>query len=413
MCKTRAAFSLRRIAFALAATVGCVAAATATPAIDVMTQNQYLGADLTPVIVAGQGGDPVAFNAAVVTALGKVAATRPAARVRALADLIRERAPDVVGVQEAYEFSCVPMSPAQAVDPCRHPLVRAAFTDHLGDTLRALWPHYVLAGKVTNLKVVGIPFTLDGTNYALLGVADRDAILVRKPWKARPVALACLLPSDDGCNYLTRPDPLPLMGATVQIDRGYLAVDVTVRGRDVRVFNTHLEQRELVPGLSSSRFLQVGQAYELAQAALATAYDPARLLVVMGDFNAAPGDVIPVPPFPPTLPSPPFAPGLPTATPYQVFAGAGFVDAWTRRWFASPGYTCCQDEDLLNPASALYERIDLLWLKPPAGTPAGAMRVFDVRRLGVLPIDRLWVPGIGRLWPSDHASVAATVVLDR
>ena len=394
------------------ATLFSVASLTIAAEIDVMTQNQYLGAELTPVLVAGQSGDPVAFNAAVVQALGKIAATRPAVRVRALSWQIQLRAPDVVGVQEAYEFTCAPLSPEQQVNPCEHPQLKAAFTNHLADTVRGLWPHYVLAAKVTNLKVEGIPFTLDGTNFALLGVTDRDAIFVRKPWKTKVVTLACQLPSDDGCNFLTRPDPLSLLGTTVNINRGYAAVDVTVKGRDYRVFNTHLEQRELVPGLTASRFLQVGQAYELLQAALVTAYDPARLLVVVGDFNSAPVDVIPVPPFPPTLPSPPFAPNPPTATPYQIFAGAGFVDAWTRRWFASPGYTCCQDEDLRNAESALYERIDLIWLKPPAGTPASALRAFDVRRLGALSINRIWIPGVGAVWPSDHAAVAAEVHFD-
>ena len=71
--------------------------------IDVMTQNQYLGADLTPVLGAAtaQPFDPDAFNAAVVAALKRIAASRPAERVQALAAEIAQRKPDVVGLQEA------------------------------------------------------------------------------------------------------------------------------------------------------------------------------------------------------------------------------------------------------------------------------------------------------------------------
>jgi len=78
--------------------------------IDVMTQNQYLGADLAPVLGAATADpfDPAAFNSAVVTALKKIAATRPAERVQALAAEIAQRNPDVVGLQEAYAFVCLP-----------------------------------------------------------------------------------------------------------------------------------------------------------------------------------------------------------------------------------------------------------------------------------------------------------------
>lgn len=53
--------------------------------IDVMTQNQYLGADLAPLLEAATSGgpfDPMAFNNALVEALAKIAASRPAERAR-------------------------------------------------------------------------------------------------------------------------------------------------------------------------------------------------------------------------------------------------------------------------------------------------------------------------------------------
>jgi hypothetical protein len=73
--------------------------------IDVMTQNQYLGADLTPLLEAASAGgpfNPMAFNSALLEALKQIAAARPAERARALAAEIAQRKPDVVGLQEAF-----------------------------------------------------------------------------------------------------------------------------------------------------------------------------------------------------------------------------------------------------------------------------------------------------------------------
>ena len=145
----------------------CAASSSMAAEIDVMTQNQYLGADLTPVFDAATAVpfDPGAFNAALVTTLQKIAATRPAERARALADEIAQRKPDVVGLQEAYKFECIPLSAGQPAGVnCSNPALEGAFTDHLTDTLAALGGRYTLAGKVTQLNIAlpnGIPFTTD------------------------------------------------------------------------------------------------------------------------------------------------------------------------------------------------------------------------------------------------------------
>ena len=49
----------------------------------------------------------------------------------------------------------------------------------------------------------------------------------------------------------------------------------------------------------------------------------------------------------------------PTFATYQQFINAGFADAWRKRR-PDPGYTCCQAQNLLNPSSALNQRIDLI-----------------------------------------------------
>jgi len=64
------------------------------------------------------------------------------------------------------------------------------------------------------------------------------------------------------------------------------------------------------------------------------------------------------------------------------------------------GMSCCQDEDLGNHRSTLYERVDLIFSLAVPG------KVLNARLLGESVADKTWPPGLG-VWPSDHASVAA------
>ena len=372
------------------------ASLTAAADINVMTQNQYVGADLGAVLAAATADpfDPDAFNAAVVDALSKIAAARPADRARALASEIAKRNPEVVGLQEAYKLECMPYPgvPEAPGMGCDNPKVKGAFRDRLQDTVSALLGDYVVAGKVTNLQVDAIPFFVDGYP-AVLAIADRDAILVRKKLTASRVDFvslgACAKPSDQGCNYQTAPPPLPTPLGTIAIERGFLAVDVVVKGRAYRVFTTHLEQRLLAPDQPESRMLQVGQALELAQIARST-WDGTTPLIIVGDINSDPRDTIPSPPYPMDTP------------PYAVFTQTyGFTDAWTMRAGGGDGLTCCEAEDLMNRRTDAYERIDMIYSYP---RPA---RVVDMKLLGENIGDKTIPPGNGGLWPSDHAALAA------
>ena len=372
--------------------------------IDVMTQNQYLGADLTSVFEAAMSDppDPVAINNALVEALGKIAARRPAERARALAAEIAQRNPDVVGLQEALKFGCTPYPGVPPVPGmgCDDPGIKDAFTDHLQNTEAALRGKYVVAGKVTNLKIDEVPFTVNGYP-ALLSIADRDAILVRAGLPTQKVNFACPKSSDDGCNYQTAPPPFPTPVGPLAIERGFLAVDVTIKGRNYRLFNTHLEQRLLAPNQPDTRLLQVGQAYELLGTALATwnRWDGlSKTVIVVGDMNSDPRDTIPVPPYPEYLP---WAPTLPVKTPYQVFTLNGFTDTWTLRPRDNPGLTCCQAEDLANRRTELYERIDMIFSLPQPS------HVLNMKILGNTMGDKTRPPGNGGLWPSDHSGLAA------
>ena len=98
----------------LAATALAAAGAASSADVEVMTQNQYVGTDLIALVTEPD------FNAAVVDALKNRAESRPAERAKALAALIANRKPALVGLQEVYG------SPASSTRPLR--TARAATT---------------------------------------------------------------------------------------------------------------------------------------------------------------------------------------------------------------------------------------------------------------------------------------------
>jgi endonuclease/exonuclease/phosphatase family metal-dependent hydrolase len=110
-------------------------------------------------------------------------------------------------------------------------------------------------------------------------------------------------------------------------------------------------------------------------------------IVMAGDFNANADD-----------------PLDPTYATYLAALNAGFADAWTAAHGGGgdPGYTCCQDQDLLNFPSALDQRVDLELLRGAIGVDGADLR-------GDNAADR--TPS--GLWPSDHAGLITTLEIPR
>jgi endonuclease/exonuclease/phosphatase family metal-dependent hydrolase len=361
--------------------------------IEVMTLNQALGADLGSLLE--EPADDL--NAALVAILEDLVAANFPARAQRQAELIARRLPDLVGLQEVWDLTCVDQAPAG--QGCEHPSIAAAFVDHLEATLEALddlGVDYEAVAFVRNLETTtatlngnslgGIPFVIDEVP-ALLTPSDRDVILARVDTviDVEPVEFVCRV-SEDGCNYeAAAPVALQTPLGLLQLDfrRGFVAVDATVGENDYRFVNTHLEIHEPAPGIPQSRFFQAAQAAELITT-LALTTPPGLRLIVVGDINS----------------SPEHEPILGIVPPYMQFVGAGYTDIWTLRPGAVPGFTCCQDVDLANKRSKLSERIDMIFsLEPPA-------RVRQARVVGDRAADKTPPPG-PRLWPSDHAGVVA------
>lgn len=388
-----------------AATLLALAGTASAGEIDVMTQNQYVGMDLIGLVAPGD------FNTAVASALRDRAASLPAERTKALAALIGKRNPSLVGLQEVYAFTCVDENPNDQRG-CEHQSIAGAFTDQLDDTLESLGKRYVEAATVVNLNLSGIPVQFDD-RLIFIGVVDRDVILARRGiqfsitdfWNPDDDSHGptCLRRSEDGCNYVnvaTEDITIPGVGdIDVAFERGFVGIDATINGRKYRFVNTHLETRLEAYGPQGLIF-QALQAQEL-RTALAS-MDPADQTIVVGDFNSDPRDPV-------QMVDPGNGVLVPVVPPYMQFAMTGFTDTWDVRQGQPKGkapprsdFTCCQDEDLANRQSKLYERIDLIL------SASAPRKVLDARLSGESINDKTLPKAFG-LWPSDHASVAAKI----
>lgn len=365
------------------------------PDIVVMSQNQYLGADLTPIVAAES---PEEYNMAVLEALFSVAANNTPERVQALAETILEREPHLVGLQEIFQFSCS----ETGTMPGACTLFSAAMNDHLQLTLDALGSSYYVAGTVNNLTIPDLDFGLPGLPIflnddlipeAFIQVLDRDVILARADVTASVAPLPCigLKPSVDGCNFevIASADAL---GETIHIQRGFVAVDAMINGHDYRFVNTHFEVRYPAPE-QDAPLIQAAQASELIATMSLFPPPEGTKLMIVGDINSDPLDPVfqtswgamAYPPYK-QLEMGVSALGDPISFPY--------TDIWPLRPGKPPGRTCCEAADLSNNASILYERIDVIFtLLPPTRVKANV--------LNNNPEDK--TPS--GLWPSDHATL--------
>jgi hypothetical protein len=360
--------------------------------LKVVTQNLYVGGDiLLPLSVP-----PEDFPAAAAEVLGQILATNFPERAMKLADLIGHQRPDLVGLQEVYVIRvCLAASPT--VCPVDQDYLEILL-DHLNGPIQS----YREVATVTNIDLQNLPAVLPDGTAVLVNITDRDVILAHRlvgTANAQTGNYAAALPVDN---------PL-LPGFSVL--RGYAMVDAEIRGRTYRFVNTHLE----ISGAGSPlepffRAIQAAQALELVK--LLEQQDE-QTQVVVGDFNSDPFE------------GPFVVCGVPDEmgglllfqcpTPYATLSGANplgafYTDTWLYR--NGPfefGYTCCQSTLLDNELSQLYERVDLIWARQ-ASNYVGPPFLVNVRAavFGEEENDKTVPSG---LWPSDHAGVAARLIL--
>jgi endonuclease/exonuclease/phosphatase family metal-dependent hydrolase len=158
-----------------------------------------------------------------------------------------------------------------------------------------------------------------------------------------------------------------LLGMPIETKSGWTRVDVHVRGRAVRVVETHLEPFDLD--------IQERQWVELVRGPLVTSVPT----VLVGDLNS---------------------PADRGSTYQKLLAEEGFVDAWTSTRGDDAGFTWGHAADLRNPEPTLTERIDYVLTR-------GGITASSTNRVGHEREDR--TPS--GLWPSDHVGVWAVLHL--
>jgi hypothetical protein len=297
--------------------------------ITVMTRNLYIGAEIQSLAAAP---DLPAFIAGVQNALVQITANNFSERATAVAAEIVEKNPHLVGLQEVYNFTI------DGINTGSPPFID--YLVELQNALEAQGAFYYVAAVVKNLNL-----TIPIPGVGAISVTDHDVILARDDVDTEPVNLAGLCRSSmDGCNYsLVASAETP--AGSIAFERGFVAVDAWVESFPVRFFNTHLEVRNPDPRNPLSPLVQRFQAIEL-MAFLSLPKLHTGPVIVVGDINSSPedSDII-----------------FGLEPPYMQLAAMNY-DAWTLRPGKPKGFTCCQEEDLLNPESVLFERIDMIFL---------------------------------------------------
>ena len=243
-----------------------------------MTRNLYLGADLTPILLALASGNSTAIVGAATQTWAAVQATRPEERMGAIADEIVAADPDAVGLQEVTTWTTYAYNPVNGTTS--NPTVAYDFLDLLLDALdeRGAGYHEVLGATAHNFSSPPIPYLASPTATfptRAVSLADRDVIIVRDDVAATNARTG---------TYETIIS-FPFDGAPLPVARGWGSADLTVGKSTFRFVNSHLEAFG-VPGVDGEQ-VRVAQVGELlaAQAALTTQLG-ALPMVYVGDYNS-------------------------------------------------------------------------------------------------------------------------------
>lgn len=318
-----------------------------TEPVKVLSRNLYIGFDVDEVIDSLIAGNAEGIYAVIQKALTTFAATDFPTRAAAIAREIDLLRPDAVGLQEVTYLD---------VDIPGLADFEVSFLPILQGMLAARHLNYAVAAE------------LQTTNAVLSGITlqDGDAMLVNAD-------RVQVLGSDADTFSVNLDDPY---GIGINVVRGWTMVHARIRGRELEIWNTHLESgpEAQIVGLRGL------QAAELA--GMASTEMP---VIVMGDLNDELGSPM-----------------------YDAFTAAGFDNVWQelRPWL--PGYTCCHAPDLSNWFPHFDERIDHVFVR---GLPHVRGSIL---RTGMWPWERVWDPSHSyKLWPSDHAGLFAALMVRR
>ncbi|MCU0266192.1 MAG: endonuclease/exonuclease/phosphatase family protein [Actinomycetia bacterium] len=342
----------------------------------VQIYNMYFGADLQPLFAPG--ADPIAATSAIWTEMQD---SKIPERAIAVARQIVAEQPDLVGLNEVSTW-------ASSASPTGPFVTDYDALSLLLADLAALGTPYTFVTANTNFSNVTFPLpVITPTGLRFATFTDRDVILVRSASLSRG---RIRLGATQNHTFAAKLQ-VSVAGQTIDVPRGWSAVDVTVRGRTFRFANTHFEAYGNPPLKDQIRN---PQAVELAAAVTASPYP----FVLVGDLNVRPTMCKDY-----RLGQPEWA-GDQNIVAYGTLEAAGLTEVWPlvypRNPCGSAGWTSGQSA-LDNTASTLDHRIDDVFVS--AGFTA-----LEAEVVGDEEADR--TPS--GLWPSDHASTWARIRLD-
>ena len=358
--------------------------AGAAPVVKVLTQNLYVGADITRPLAAAQGAE--GFQAKIVAVANEndavydtIQQTSYRTRSRLLAQQIADTRPDLVGLQEVALIRTGPLELDGNLLARNATDVDADYLKILLRRLRQLEVPY-RAVQVTDNADIEAP-AFEGDPYAEpstmtdgrdIRVTDRDVVL-------RRVGSDVAVLEDGGGLFETAQSVHLGGGLTVSVPRGYGWVDASVDGRRFRFVNTHLE--------AFSSDIALGQAQELY--ADGGPLDVPGNVVFVGDINSDPLDG--------TVHD---GSEVPHSAAYDALVDAGLFDEWLLWRPADEGWTSGLSETVDDEtADGFDHRIDMVFGRNGKGD---ALTVVGGRTVGTDVADRDPVSG---LWPSDHGGV--------
>jgi len=356
--------------------------------VRVMTRNLYLGGDIFKVVDAAQN-NPASIPYVVAEVFHTILQTNFRARAEAIADEIAGANPQVIGLQEVSTFYIETPGDSLSENPTPAKEIVIDFYTVLNDALEARGMHYD-DFSVTNSDVEVPMLNINSPTYLSdVRMVDHDHVLVRRGHQASMVLAD---------NYITYLD-LNLGNVPVEFIRGFVIVDVDVKGETFRFVNTHLEVCS-EPN-SIFRVVQSAQMQEL----LGTIDYFQELLgsepvIMVGDLNSSPEDV------PGNYIHPVFG-GLDYVPPYMQAVAAGYLDSWLLQSKYDEGYTSGFEETIDDSNDTLGTRFDHIFLDPD-------YLVIDKVSSDVIgdePSDMVPNPDYpGKyLWPSDHAGVVVKI----
>lgn len=326
----------------------------------VMTRNMDTGSDYNFVLAAKSQ-----FEAAVAVdaTYKEILASGIPERADAIAAEIQQRLPDLVALQEVTM-----LRRGTAGGPATEVVVDQL--ESLLESLNSRGLHYAPAAVQRNSDLEFTALELSSFTFYDARVTDFDVVLARTDLPVSQLKVEQVTQE-----YFTTILEFDMFGQKISVPRGWIAVDVKLRGKPYRLVDTHLE--------SINYPVQIAQALELVNGPTITT----RPVILAGDINSdgSGSDAV-------------------LSASYQILMSAGFQDFWPMAHPLDPGFTNpLHGEDPYTPVSAPYQRIDVILFKEGGkGIEAREEFLIGNRQSDLTPHG---------FWPSDHAGIVESFTL--